>query len=83
MLRFDTSSPADQGAMLPLLLALVDADSLLGCGASLVDRLGTLIFCTTTVAQPQQQTQPAKHAGQDLGTCLQTSTWPSDSTGTH
>lgn len=45
MLRLDMSFPADHGAMLLLLLARVDADSLLGCGASLVDLLGTLIFC--------------------------------------
>lgn len=55
MLRLDTSSPADQGAMLLLLLALVDADSLLDCGASRVDLLGTLILCTTAKCKQIQQ----------------------------
>ena len=44
---FDMSS-SDQGVMSDLLLVLVDVDSRLDTGASLVDLLGTLIFCSSS-----------------------------------
>lgn len=43
---FDMSS-SDQGVMSDLLLVLVDVDSRLDGGASLVDLLATLIFCSS------------------------------------
>ena len=46
---FDMPS-SDQGVMSDLLLVLVDVDSRLGAGASLVDLLGTLIFCSSRLS---------------------------------
>lgn len=45
---FDMSS-SDQGVMSDLLLVLVDVDSRLDGGASLVDLLATLIFCSSNI----------------------------------
>ena len=48
--RFDMSS-SDQGVISDLLLVLVDVESRLDTGASLVDLLGTRIFCSTAQKQ--------------------------------
>ncbi len=48
--RFDVSS-SDHGVISDLLLVLVDVESRLDSGGSLVDLLGTRIFCSTAQKQ--------------------------------
>lgn len=48
--RFDMSS-SDHGVISDLLLVLVDVESRLESGGSLVDLLGTRIFCSTAQEQ--------------------------------